>query len=272
MPAPVIIYDNASDRATISGDSLGDGVLANLVDDRRSQVWLANAPASLSLIWTEAEAFDTVCLARTNLTALATLHLVGYNAGAVVLDTTFQAIPTGWTGEDAWWGVTPLDGYAARPGIAGYALVRLAEIARVDRLDIMVSDVSLATIEAARLIVGSGWQPSHAVHWGSVLSVVADGGRDAWLSDGGDYRPPSVRHMRRKLTFKLPAAGDADRDAAAQLAWRVGAGTPVLVILTPGATNPQLERDNTIYGFAADPATAWQSFGLWTTDWAVTEF
>ena len=72
-----IVYDNAADRATVTASSTaGALVVANLLTDRKSDVWRATGPAaSIYAAWPAAEAIQAVALPFCNLSPAATMRV-----------------------------------------------------------------------------------------------------------------------------------------------------------------------------------------------------
>lgn len=271
MPAPRIVFENAADKAHLAGASRGEAVVGHLLSDRRSEVWRADGPATLTLTWAEPQSVDTVVLARANLSIAAEITVSGWLGGVATLGWIGGGVPATLGN---WWGKTTLSGYSARAGNAGYAQVTIPQIARVDRLDITIADSANAIIEAARLIVGVAWQPQKSPQWGMEIKFVGDSsGQQSWQSDAGDQLPPPVRHIRRSLALTLPLAGDDDRDAASYLAAQAASGKMLYINAAPDARNHNLTRDLTIYGYLpTDRGLKNMATGLWSTEFVITEF
>jgi len=72
-----IVYDNAADRATVTASSTaGALVVANLLTDRKSDVWRATGPAaSIYAAWPAAETIQAVALPFCNLSPTATMRV-----------------------------------------------------------------------------------------------------------------------------------------------------------------------------------------------------
>ncbi len=159
------VYNNAADRATITASTTsGTLVAANLQADERAAVWrsTANTSQTLLLEWDAAENISAVCMAWTNLTALATVQVKGFTVpadypGSPVFTESFTPDSALALGEFVF-GVDPLvESGAQRARVASQVQCWLSATFSVRKLLITIADTTniLAYIEASRLVTGS---------------------------------------------------------------------------------------------------------------------
>lgn len=158
------LYDNAADRATITASTTsGSLAAANLKADERAAVWRSttNGATTLLLEWGAAENVGAVCMAWTNLTALATVQIKGFTVPAdypasPVFTESFSPDSALALGEFVF-GVDPLAASGAqRARVASQVQCWLSATFSVRKLLITITDTTniLAYIEASRLATG----------------------------------------------------------------------------------------------------------------------
>lgn len=207
------IFNNAADRATITATTTaGSMVPANMQTDERAAVWRSTADSAQTLLlsWTAAEIIDSVCMAWTNLTALATVRIKGYTLAADYpaspeFDETFSPDSALALGEFVW-GVDPLvESGAQRARLSAQVQCWLAASHLVRKLEIIITDASNALdyIEVSRLVVGEKISPSYTAE--------AQGFSVGWVertrpvrAESGDLRvDPMGRFRRSKLPLEF---------------------------------------------------------------------
>lgn len=215
------LYDNAADRATITASTTsGTLVAANLKADERAAVWrsTANTTQTLLLEWTAAENISAVCMAWTNLTALATVQIKGFTTPAdypasPIFTETFSPDSALALGEFVF-GVDPLvESGAARARISSQMQCWLSATFSVRKLLITIADTTniLAYIEASRLIAGAKISP--------VRNMGQSGFNFGWVEQMAPQRAES-RDLRvdslgryRKLELNLNQLEATSRNA-----------------------------------------------------------
>lgn len=218
------VPDNAADRATITASSTaGALVAANLQLDSKADVWrsTANTAQTLLLAWPAGEIVDSVCLAWTNLTGLATVRLRGFaevndyvgSPQIVAFDETFAPDDALRLGEFVF-GVDPLAASgAARARVASQVQCWLAAVYALRKLEITITDTTngLAYIEASRLCVGLRISPlEDADRQGYSIGWVERSKPER--AESGDLRVEPLGRYRR-LALNLNALEPASRNA-----------------------------------------------------------
>lgn len=249
-----IISDNAADRATLTA-STTSGLLAaaNLQSDKKSSVWRATGKTSETVTGTLAvgESMACVALPFCNLSPTATIRVQLYDAmsaGTLLLDTnTLQpgalACPApaitlrGWTAAQA------ASAYAYGGGAT--ARIWFALTSGVKRFVITIADTNnlQGYIEAARLVVGPYWEPSHNT---STLAATNIDTTTIDYADSGDALVQAGT-IRAKLPIEFEYLPASDRTILANMLHNSRA-YPVFLSIFPGDPDLSLERDNTIFG------------------------
>lgn len=244
------VFNNAADRATIAASTTaGAMAAANMQEDERAAVWrsTANTAQTITLDWSTAEVIDSVCMAWTNLTALATVQIKGYTLPADYpaspsFDETFSPDSAFALGEFVW-GIDPLAASGAqRARISAQVQCWLAASYLVRKLEIIITDTTnvLAYIEASRLVVGEKMSPTYTAEAQGFLVRWVDRSRPA-RAESGDLRvEPLGRFRRSKLPLEF--LDTASRDAMlSMIAGGLGRGVWVSALPEDAeASNQQL--------------------------------
>lgn len=202
------VFDNAADRATITASTTsGSLVAANVQAEERAAVWRSttNGASTLLLEWTAAENVGAVCMAWTNLTALATVNVKGFTVPAdypatPAFSEDFSPDSALALGEFVF-GVDPLvQSGASRARISSQAQCWLSAEFSVRKLLITITDATnaLAYIEVSRLVAGPYISP--------VANVDSEGFNIGWVeqtkparAESRDLRTESLGRWRRML-------------------------------------------------------------------------
>ncbi|MEY4762739.1 MAG: hypothetical protein RLZZ200_2595 [Pseudomonadota bacterium] len=234
-----LIWDNAVDRGTVTAShTSGSLVASNLKKDERAAMWRGTGTTETLLVeWTAAEIVDSVCLAWTNLTALATVQLKGYTLPAdypasPAFDVTFNpddALPLG----EFVWGIDPLaQSGASRARTAAQAQGWLAAPHALRKLEVIIADTtnSLGYVEASRLVAGVRSEMSHNPSYNAVRLAWIDRSKPV-RAESGDLRL-EVFTKYRQLQIQLDWMDVADRNAILRMVAN-GLGRGVWVSLMP---------------------------------------
>lgn len=229
-----LIFDNAADRGTLTASSTAGALAAtNMQVDEKAAVWRSAAAvttATLTLTWSTAETLDSIALAWTNLSTVATMRVRGYrlpNDAATLFDLTVNVCAQ--TLGDLAWGTEPLGGGGAwRTSSPMQAMVWLAAAYQIRKLvvDIVDAYATGAYIEASRLVAGTRFEPGLNMSYG--LQVDLNGRANPERAESGDLRV-EVLSLYRGLSLNLDwLRTAADRNAIARMAQR-GRGRGVWV-------------------------------------------
>ena len=264
------IFDNAGDRATLSASSAAIAA-ANLQTDERAAVWRTAAAvtsATLTANWATAEPIDSIALAWTNLSTVATMRVRGYtlpNDAAAAFDSTINVCPQ--TLGDLHWGLEPLGGGGAwRTSSPMAAAVWLTGPYAIRKLTIDLVDIYATGgyLEASRLITGLRFEPAvNAVYPWNVKAV--DRARPA-RAESGDLR---VETLTRYRSFTLDLARLAvtdERNKLMRMAQR-GLARGVFVSVAPDWSDTSDVQLGSFYaGLASEPELGMTFIDNWRTN------
>lgn len=250
-----IIYNNATDRATLTASSTAGALAATaLQNDYKSRIWRSTgASATLTLEWPTAEKIAGAVLAFTRLTATATVRMRGYTniADAVpALDTgSVLAAPGATLGEGYYAGSVYADVWATAPVTVRKLVIDVVDTASPD-----------GYIQAGRLIVGDCLVPSIGADYGAAISPVDT---SVQSRNAADDQMVEAGQTHSKLTFTLGKMAPADRDGL----WRIlrgnGKSRPVYISVAAGDTDQTLAQMLQIYGrLVSIPSMALPSFRI----------
>lgn len=257
-----IIYDNAVDRATTLTASTTAGSLAasNLTTDIKSDVWRSTGTsATLTVVWSTAETVGGVFLPFCDLTAQATIQVLGYTeaADAVALFDTgaVEACPAPIIG--LWgWGSQSLGANAFAYGGGTYGRVWIPIPGAVKKIVINIADSTnpAGYIEAGRLVCGAYWSP--VVNAGTNASITAEDTSKHYRNEAGDLMTDTGT-QHRKQSFSLSGMSPSDRSTLWDILRGNGLSKPVLFSLYPEDSDASLEQTHQIYGKRSNnPATS----------------
>lgn len=247
-----ILYDNkALNVSTLTASTTsGTLVAGNLILGKKSKVWRATGKtATLTLTWTSAITANMACLAFCNFSPTATLRARGYtnvadaspaiDSGAV-LCCAYQ--PLGLWG----WGTQPLGVNAFSYGGGAYARVFFADTSiKKLVLDIDDSSSTLATVEAANLVVGAYWSPEVNPDFGASLGLHYSAQHK--MTEAGDL-VTDIKPQNRMLKFDLNwIKSEVDRMKVYEIMTGNGMVRPVYVNLYPNDPSPSKEQSCQIY-------------------------
>jgi len=249
------VFNNAADRATITASTTsGSLVAANLKLDERAAVWrsTANTAQTLLLEWTAAENIGAVCMAWTNLTALATVNVKGYTLAGdypatPAFNETFSPDSALALGEFVF-GVDPLvESGAQRARVASQVQCWLSAVFSVRKLLITITDATnaLAYIEASRLVAGAYITPVRNVAQGGFLIGWAEQSKPQ-RAESRDLRTESLGRWR-KLQINLYRLEAVSRNAVLAMVAN-GVGRGVWVSVFPDSTEASTKQ---VHGFWA---------------------
>ena len=253
MVSPLrIIYDNAANRASSLTASTTAGTLlpAGMLSEDKSEVWRSTSTsATLTLLFSTPEQVGAVILPFCNLTPTATIRVRGYinpEDTVAASDTGVKPAcpyaPLGLFG----WGAVPLGVNAFSFGGGTYASIWFA-IRTVKKLVIDIVDTSNTQgyIEAARIVIGSYWQPAYNAEYGA--NVAPEDSSAHYRTDSGNLRT-DIGTRYRRLSINMSFMTPTDRANF----WRIVRGNsmaaPILISLFPENADPELEQTHQIYG------------------------
>lgn len=261
-----IIHNNAADKSAISASSTaGALVAANMLTDYKGQVHRSvGTTVTYTLAWFASQAIGGVAIPACNLTADATIRVVGYTAGAggtVVMDSgpvlACPGMPLG-----LWDWTQPLNANAFAYGGAAKTSVWFAAQPVVKRLEITLTDTNNAAgyIDCARLVVGGFWEPQVSPGFGITLSV-EDATKNT-RNDSGDFLTDRAA-MNDAVSFRLEQMDPSDRAEFHRIIRSCGVHRPILVAVEPDDDDPLLKQDSLIYGKRENSPmsfTSWNRF------------
>ncbi|MDC8756270.1 hypothetical protein [Janthinobacterium fluminis] len=245
-----IISDNAADRAVLSVSSQAGGLgAANLLTDIKGQVWrAAGTSATLTAVWPAGERIGGVHLPFCNLSSGATVRVRGYTwatDAAPVFDTgavfACPALPLGvWE----WGAPLGVNAFAYGGGAHGRVWIEPSHV--VQKLVIDIVDVGNAAgyVEAARLVCGYYWSPTHNADYGAPLTVIDRSAQ--YRNEAGDMMV-SRGTQHRKQSLNLSALSAEDRAALYAIARGNGMARPLLLSVCPANADPLLEQAHQMY-------------------------
>lgn len=246
-----IVYDNASDRATITASSTaGSLVVSNLQTDMKSKIWRSTSTtATLTVVFDQAEIVGCVALPFCSLTSEATIRVRGYTLAtdpSPSLDTGVKLAAGGASFDALAWGSVPLGVNAYMYGSKTYGSIWFTQ-GTYEKLVIDIEDDvnPLGYIEASRLVIGAYWSPLKNAEYGVELNLI-DNSRNE-RSDSGDLRTDRGI-MYKTMSFDLSMMDYIDRNMLFNIVRNNGTYKPVFLSLTPEADDPTEEQIYQIYG------------------------
>jgi hypothetical protein len=238
--------------------------------DEKAAVWRSssNAAQTLLLSWAVSELVDSVCMAWTNLTGLATVRLKGYTVAgdypaSPIFDQTFNPDYAMALGEFVW-GIDPLAvSGAARARVSAQVQCWLAASYSIEKLEIIVDDPlnALAYVEASRLVIGQKISP--------LVNADQNGFTIGWVerskptrAASGDLRvEPLTRFRQVKIDLNMLEA--TSRNAMLRMA-AGGLGRGVWISAFPEDADTSNQQ---LYGFwgalVQDVNFSYPEFGQW---------
>lgn len=247
------LYDNAVGRATVTASTTAGTLAAtNVATDLKSQVWRSTSgTATLTFTWTAAESVGVVAIPFCTLTSAATIRVQGYtNVGdstaavdsGVITAVAFSMpkssnLPTGVNSY----------GKGGAQQVVVYITPTLVKKVVISFVD------STSYVEVGRVAMGSYWEPSVNVPWGSITAGMGDDSKHT-RSDAGDIFT-DVGPRYKTLDFNFQCLPTTDRDNL----WRIlrgnGMNTPVFIDVVPGTSDAGDEFIYSIYGKLSKSST-----------------
>jgi hypothetical protein len=258
LPNLRIIYDNAADRAALTGSSAaGSMTVDRMLTDIKADVWRSTGPtATITATWTKAETIGGIALPFCNLSALATLRARGYSAptDAVPLFDTGAIYACPGPALGLWnWGAAALGSNAFAYGGGTYGRLWIPVPGAVRKLVIDIDDSTnpAGYIEVSRLVCGGYWEPSENADYGAPATPVDTSKH--YRNDAGDLLTDAgTRH--RKQSVSLAGMSAVDRAVFWSILLGNGMPRPVFFSLYPNHEDAKLEQERQIYGKLFAPA------------------
>lgn len=252
MPNLRIIYNNATDRATLTASSEVSASMAvgNLYTDIKADIWRSvGTSATITATWTVTETIGGVILPFCNFTSQATIRVRGYSAAADLVplfDTAaVEAAPAPVLG--LWdWGAQSLgsNAYAYGGGTAGRVWIPTPGAVKKIVIDIADPTNTYGYIEAGRLVCGAYWSPEYNADSGAPVTP-ADTSKHYRTEAGNLLTDIGTRH--RKQSISLSAMTATDRATLWDILWVNGMSRPLLFSLYPNDADAKLEQTHQLY-------------------------
>lgn len=220
-----LLYDDRVRFGSVSAGSQIAGMPAtNLIDPRISTVWRAQAGVTSTYVIADLgalHAVDTVALLWTTLTAGATVR--------VRLSTTDASGAAG-NAHDS--GTIAGQAEPQYPHVLYY--LPFPVNARYVRVDI--TDTSAPWLQAARLLAGARWNPTHnyTIGW---RDAAVDDAQITTVWGGGEWR--DRRAVRRRVRITIPALPQAEALQHGLALQRLGRAGDVLFVFDVADRSPR---------------------------------
>lgn len=269
-----LIWDNAADRATVTASSeAGSLVAANLQLDEKTKVWRATTDtATLTFISTTPEPVDSLGLAWTNLSPMATVRWQGWaQATDLAASTLFDTTVTPDAADAALSPAGAITNGAIRASMPQSVAIWLAAVYVVRKWVVTITDPGnpAGYVEASRAIVGTRWSPASNFSYGLEVEIVDE--TQPQRTESGDDREellPRYRSVQISLDWLESAA---DRDALLQLATR-GQGKGVFVSLYPtDADTSRVQQGQFYAGLAKTLGLRYPNLNRWQAPLVLAE-
>lgn len=220
----ILYSDGVRFGAVTAGSQLAAMPAANLANPRLSAIWRAQPSVTATYVIADLgslQEVDTVALLWTSLTPYATARIRLSTTDANGLNNLSHdsgPIPAG---------VDP-----QYPHVLYYLSSPVnARYVRVD-----VSDTSAPWLEAARLVAGARWTPSHnyTIGW---RDAAVDDAQIVTVWGGGEWR--DRRAVRRRVRITIPALPQAEAMAHGLALQRLGGVDDVLFVFDAADRSPR---------------------------------
>ena len=251
-----VIYKNLADSATLSASSSASAStgVGNLKTNYKRQVWRSvGTSAVITATLNDLEYIGCVALPLCNLSVTSTIRVRVYDAavlGALVYDSGTQpANPPGTFGELDW-GYQALgfnNHYTLLPNHA-YAVVWIPKETVGQRIEIELADPTdnqFGYLEAARLVIGTYWEPEITADLGVQLGL--DDNSSHTRTESHDLRT-TQRPANRVLSFALSSLDPDEGQVLQGILNATGISKPIFVSLYPEHEDPNMEKVHTVFG------------------------
>lgn len=259
-----VLYRNVGPLATLTASSeAGELVVENLQNYEKSGVWRSTElSATLTAIFPTPQMLDGVWLVFANLTATATIQVLGYEE---VTDET----PLFDTGEQLAVGYAPFGAFGFGTETLGvnfysyggfsYAGIWFpTEVIRKVVIQITDANNPSGYMEVATLVMGQSWSPADQCDYGLPVTNVDN---SVQLRDAAGNNIAEQGTVTRRLKLDLSQMNSTDRALLDEIQRANGKSTPMLVSVFPATTDTRLRQTYTLWGMATDlPATTYPGF------------
>lgn len=249
-----VIYDNATDRSTITASSTaGVLVASNMKDESKTSVWRSTSTsATITMTWPTLEIMSGVILPFCNLTQTATIRLRGYSdiGGTVLIfDTGAVLAAPNISFGILNWGTTQLgvNTYAYGGGTYGRCWVPLHSIGAVQNLRIDIVDTTnpQGYIECSRIVCGAYWSPVYNAGYGMSVTYADNSVNER--SDAGDYIT-TIGTRHKVIPVDMSNMLATDRTKFISLIRGNGKSKPIFLSIFPNDVDTEKEQTYQIYG------------------------
>ncbi len=268
-----IISDNAADRAVLVVPNTAPGLgAANLQTDIKGQACrvLGNT-ATITATWPSLETVGAVVIPASNLGPSSTIRVRAYAdaAGTELLQDTGErwAAPGPiFANEDF---TQPLNVNSFAFGVPPITALYLAQHEAVRCIVIDIEDPAATFIDLSRLVIGRYFAPRYNPEYGQTDGVIDMSSNSRAAS--GDIKTDAGPRAKR-MNFNLALIANEDRAQVLQIMQR-GIGKWLFVSLVPGHSDPEKERDKSIYGKPSSAVSlAWVMCGYHSASFDIEGF
>ena len=268
-----IISDNAADRAALVVPNTASGLGAsNLLTDIKGQACrVLSGSATITATWPSLETVGAVVIPASNLGPSSTIRVRAYAdaAGTELLQDTGErwAAPGPiFANEDF---TQPLNVNSFAFGVPPITACYLAQHEAVRRIVIDIEDPAATFIDLSRLVIGRYFAPRYNPEYGQSDGVIDMSSNSRAAS--GDIKTDAGPRAKR-MNFNLALIANEDRAQVLQILRR-GIGKWLFVSLVPGHSDPEKERDKSIYGKPSNSgAMSWGMYAYHAANFEIEGF
>jgi len=254
MASPLrILYDNATDRATLLSTGVSVLPVLNLKSNSKSEVWRTSATTTsvtLTATFSSPETISAAVFPFCNFSPTATMRVRLYSDQACtvqLLDSGTVQCALGSGGRVA--GLTAqqsANAYSYGGGATAAVWVTPTSNVQGIKLDVVDSANLQGYLEAAKLVMGSYFSPDYGVGQGEA-SVYLDDSTEHYRTDAGNLLS-DVGYRYKKLAISLTFMTPSDRANTWKLVKQVGKSIPIFVSVFTGNTDRSLEQEYMMFG------------------------
>lgn len=259
-----IIYNNLADSATIVASTTAAGFsVDNLKNTQKTSVHRStDTTVTYTLTWSTLQTISCVALPATNLKTGSTIRVQLYtepDSPNILADTGAQQACYGRS--------VTLYNKSTSPtyvdfGFGGAAKTSIWFAQPYKAKKVVITIVSDAVIDCARIICGTYWESSRQVNRGIQLGY-EDMSEITTTRSGNTYedRKPIIETMQ----FDLEYLSDTDRQELQKLMRSWGSSGLIYYCVFPDNTNPELTQSYSIYGRSNSNSIQYQFYKYYNT-------
>ena len=271
-----IIYNNVADSATITASTTASGLASNMQNTQKTSVHCSSSTSTVTytLTWSTAQNINCIALPATNLVAgdLITVKLYTTAVSDVAGPITQLIEQQACTGRSILLQNGNTTSTSADFGFGGATKTSLwfSNTYSIRAMEIILTRVNIAqTIDCARIICGTYWEPSRQVTKGIDIGT-EDQSEIITTRSGNTY--VDRKTISDTMSFNLDYINDLDRKTFLQLLRSWGKNGLIYVCLFPDNTNTEYTQAYSIYGRLQNNSLRYEYLGYYNTSIQLTSW